>query len=138
MNRVQRVVLASAAAVLGSGLALAPSAHAATAAPAASYQCTGLKSQYHWQTMADGSMGWTAGFSRTMTAIVGSGSHGSATAEAQCMLVGWHCTPGAVDGTYGPNTRGAIIAFQRKNGLADDGVVGPNTWRKLRVASSYC
>ncbi|MDF3290315.1 MULTISPECIES: peptidoglycan-binding domain-containing protein [Streptomyces] len=138
MNRAQRVVLASAAAVLGSGLAIAPTAHAATEAPAASYHCTGLKSQYSWQTMADGSSGWTAGFSRTMTAIVGSGSQGSATAEAQCMLVGWHCKPGTVDGIYGANTRSAVVAFQRKNGLADDGVVGPNTWRKLRVAPSFC
>ncbi|MDF2256370.1 peptidoglycan-binding domain-containing protein [Streptantibioticus ferralitis] len=43
-----------------------------------------------------------------------------------------------MDGIYGPNTKGAVLAFQRRNGLAVDGVVGPNTWRKLRVTSHFC
>ncbi len=37
----------------------------------------------------------------------------------------------AIDGKFGPNTRNAVIAFQAKNGLAQDGVVGPKTWAKL-------
>ncbi|MGW7408596.1 peptidoglycan-binding domain-containing protein [Streptomyces sp. NPDC054833] len=88
--------------------------------------------------MADGSMGWTAGFSRTMTAIVGAGSSGNAVAEAQCLLKGYRCNPGTVDGIYGRNTKAAIVAYQRKNGLDDDGVVGSKTWKKLRNSSAYC
>ena len=33
----------------------------------------------------------------------------------------------AVDGNFGPLTRNAVVAFQRKAGLAPDGVVGPRT-----------
>jgi g-D-glutamyl-meso-diaminopimelate peptidase len=35
---------------------------------------------------------------------------------------------GAVDGRFGSQTRQAVIAFQRNNGLTPDGVVGPATW----------
>lgn len=35
---------------------------------------------------------------------------------------------GAVDGQFEPQTQGAIIAFQRNNGLVPDGIVGPATW----------
>ncbi|MEV4284736.1 N-acetylmuramoyl-L-alanine amidase [Nonomuraea bangladeshensis] len=33
------------------------------------------------------------------------------------------------DGAYGPASRAACLAFQRQQGIADDGVVGPLTWR---------
>ncbi|MFU0800520.1 MAG: N-acetylmuramoyl-L-alanine amidase [Xylanivirga thermophila] len=36
-----------------------------------------------------------------------------------------------VTGYYGPITRQAVIDFQRANGLAADGIVGPNTSAKL-------
>lgn len=35
------------------------------------------------------------------------------------------------DGIFGPQTKQAVINFQRSNNLAADGIVGPNTWRKL-------
>jgi N-acetylmuramoyl-L-alanine amidase len=35
------------------------------------------------------------------------------------------------DGIFGNNTRNAVVDFQRKNGLLDDGVVGPKTWSAL-------
>lgn len=39
---------------------------------------------------------------------------------------GWRIT---VDGVYGPQSRDVCVKFQREKGLADDGIVGPNTWR---------
>jgi N-acetylmuramoyl-L-alanine amidase len=35
------------------------------------------------------------------------------------------------DGNFGPNTRTAVINFQKSNGLKDDGMVGVRTWSKL-------
>jgi hypothetical protein len=39
--------------------------------------------------------------------------------------------PGPIDGLYGPLTEGAVERFQRAQGLAADGVVGPQTKRRL-------
>ncbi len=41
------------------------------------------------------------------------------------VLCGFH--PGAVDGVMGPQTKQALTAFQRHNGLAADGVFGPKS-----------
>jgi len=37
----------------------------------------------------------------------------------------------AVDGIFGQKTYNAVASFQAKNGLARDGISGPNTWKKL-------
>ncbi|SDS86537.1 peptidoglycan-binding domain-containing protein [Microlunatus soli] len=39
----------------------------------------------------------------------------------------------AADGSFGPGTKSTVQAFQKKSGLAADGVVGPNTWKKLII-----
>lgn len=36
-----------------------------------------------------------------------------------------------LDGVFGGNTRNALIAFQRNNGLSADGVCGCGTWTKI-------
>lgn len=36
-----------------------------------------------------------------------------------------------LDGVFGNNTRNAVIAYQRNNGLSADGVVGCGTWTRL-------
>lgn len=43
---------------------------------------------------------------------------------------------GKIDGVKGRNTKKAIKAFQRANGLKPDGVVGPKTWELLTKYSS--
>ena len=35
------------------------------------------------------------------------------------------------DGDFGAETKAGVIEYQRKNGLAADGIAGPNTWKKL-------
>jgi peptidoglycan hydrolase-like protein with peptidoglycan-binding domain len=44
--------------------------------------------------------------------------------------------PGGFDGGFGPNTRRAVVRFQRAAGLAVDGVAGPSTLRALRHRTS--
>lgn len=41
-----------------------------------------------------------------------------------------------VDGGFGPKTKAAVIDYQKKNGLAVDGVVGSETWGSLMGAST--
>lgn len=45
--------------------------------------------------------------------------------------------PGAIDGANGPNTRDAVMAFQRAEGLAVDGIAGSNTQTQLLEAVAH-
>lgn len=40
---------------------------------------------------------------------------------------------GALDGNIGSGTKNAVKSFQRDHGLTADGVVGQQTWNKLKV-----
>jgi peptidoglycan hydrolase-like protein with peptidoglycan-binding domain len=41
-----------------------------------------------------------------------------------------------IDGVFGPSTKAAVMAYQRGNGLAADGIVGCGTWRRLTAAAN--
>lgn len=55
------------------------------------------------------------------------------TREIQQALKNAGFYQGSVDGKMGPQTREAIKEFQRVHGLNDDGVVGKQTWAKLKA-----
>ena len=52
----------------------------------------------------------------------------------QVMMKCGHYWPGPLDGIYGPKSEAAVKRFQRDRRLVVDGIVGPNTWRKLNFA----
>lgn len=51
--------------------------------------------------------------------------------QIQCLLEYLGYEPGAIDGANGPNTRDAVTAFQRAEGLAVDGIAGAKTQAAL-------
>jgi predicted chitinase len=58
------------------------------------------------------------------------GSKGAGVQTMQQQLVALGYTIG-VDGNFGPGTRAALVDFQGKKGLTNDGVCGPATWAAL-------
>lgn len=59
------------------------------------------------------------------------GARGEAVADLQRRLQAAGFSPGPVDGWFGPQTQGAVRAFQQSRGIAVDGWVGPQTWGQL-------
>ncbi len=70
-------------------------------------------------------------------AVLRQGSKGGEVKEVQRRLKEWGYYNGNVDGVFGAGTRSAVIAFQKKNGLTADGVVGKATYRALGMNDSY-
>lgn len=58
------------------------------------------------------------------------------TKTIQQKLKNWGYYKGSVDGVYGAKTREAVKAFQRKNGLTADGIVGPATAKAMGISST--
>jgi L,D-peptidoglycan transpeptidase YkuD (ErfK/YbiS/YcfS/YnhG family) len=66
------------------------------------------------------------------------GSSGPAVACLQMRLNRLGFGAGPVDGEFGPMTRGAVVRFQRAEGLVADGVVGRRTARALGIWAAAC
>ncbi|MCO5388732.1 MAG: peptidoglycan-binding protein [Desulfosporosinus sp.] len=61
------------------------------------------------------------------------GSSGASVKKLQTRLAAAGFNPGPIDGIFGSLTRGAVLAFQKSKGLAQDGIVGIKTWTALGV-----
>ena len=71
------------------------------------------------------------------TAVLKQGSTGGEVKEVQRRLKLWGYYKGSVDGVFGAGTKSAVVAFQKKNGLTADGVVGKSTYKALGMTGSY-
>ena len=65
--------------------------------------------------------------------ILRNGCKGESVKALQILLIGkkYSCGIFGADGSFGSATLNAVRNFQKANGLAVDGVVGPATWSKL-------
>lgn len=63
--------------------------------------------------------------------VLSIGSKGTDVITLQTKLTQEGLYHGSVDGFFGPQTRAAVLSYQRAKGLTPDGVVGPMTWAKL-------
>jgi peptidoglycan L-alanyl-D-glutamate endopeptidase CwlK len=63
------------------------------------------------------------------------GSSGPDVLTLQSTLKQLGFDPNGVDGTFGPGTESAVIAFQKSKGLTPDGMVGPNTAAALQSSA---
>jgi peptidoglycan L-alanyl-D-glutamate endopeptidase CwlK len=70
-----------------------------------------------------------------MSSILKLNSTGPDVQALQLALQKAGFNPGAIDGVFGAGTEAAVLAFQRSQGLAADGIVGPNTATALGLAS---
>ena len=69
-------------------------------------------------------------------AVLKKGSKGDEVVTLQKKLKQWGYYSGSVDGVFGSGTEKAVQYFQRKNGLAADGVVGAKTAAALGMTLS--
>src|ERR1044072_1508090 len=64
------------------------------------------------------------------------GSSGPDVLTLQSTLKQLGFDPNGVDGTFGPGTEAAVIAFQKSKGLTADGIVGPKTMAALQSGAA--
>lgn len=61
------------------------------------------------------------------------GSRGNMVRHLQYKLLSKFYNPGEIDGVFGAKVENAVRQFQKENGLVVDGIVGKNTWNKIKV-----
>jgi putative chitinase len=64
------------------------------------------------------------------------GSAGAEVQRLQCALAAAGFDPGSTDGSFGPATRAALIAFQTKHGLSPDGSLDPASAVALKISDT--
>jgi hypothetical protein len=62
------------------------------------------------------------------------GDSGSSVTSLQQALTQLGYEAGTADGTYGPATTAAVAAFQKAEGLTEDGIAGPTTLTAINTA----
>ncbi|WRZ95570.1 peptidoglycan-binding protein [Streptomyces sp. NBC_01007] len=130
--------------VLGSGLALAPSASAGAAAPTAQTARTapGIGTATSHECTYNGSIGWHCNYYNKKwqsAAYTSSGDHNDRVKEIQKLIndtTAWKHghTKLAIDGKFGSKTLKAVKWFQYNymGHNQNDGKVGRKTWKALR------
>ena len=63
------------------------------------------------------------------------GDTGPGVEHLQRSLTDLNYSPGTIDGVFGFATERAVKNFQATHGLHIDGIVGPNTWAALEMAT---
>jgi peptidoglycan hydrolase-like protein with peptidoglycan-binding domain len=92
----------------------------------------GIVGQATWAALPDGGP----------MPILQQGSTGQVVTSLQTLLTNgapgqWITTPQGIDGDFGPHTKAAVLAFQAWGGVAQDGIVGDQTWAvSLHAASA--
>jgi N-acetylmuramoyl-L-alanine amidase len=76
---------------------------------------------------------YQAGSKAAEAAAIAWGSTGSKVTEAQRKLKQWGYYDGPIDGVFEKKTYDAVVLFQRKNGLPQDGVIGSQTAAALGI-----
>ena len=64
------------------------------------------------------------------------GSSGSVVTQIQTRLSQWGYYSYDIDGVYGSRTEAAVKSFQKKNGLAADGIAGTQTLAAMGISDS--
>lgn len=98
------------------------------------------KAGYETQTAlySDSAIRGNANVTSGETALVNTlryGSEGNEVATLQNRLIALGYLAGSADGKFGRDTKSAVIAFQKANGLSADGVVGADTSAKLYASN---
>lgn len=68
-------------------------------------------------------------------ALFKEGSSGADVERIQELLKEKGFDPGFIDGEFGPGTEAAVMAFQKSEGLAEDGIVGLQTQKALGMVN---
>lgn len=63
------------------------------------------------------------------------GSRGEAVKELQTLLTKWGTYSSAIDGLFNLTVKNAVIAYQRRVFLVEDGIVGRLTWQALYIGA---